>query len=111
MCVVSNIGDYWKNKLPEKHPWTSPWVEDPYKPINPNPNSPNGPLIPLVPQGPTREEFEALKKEMQELKELLKAGQKFDAATNQPHCEHEDKVALIKKMAELVGVDLEDVLK
>lgn len=94
MCVVSNIGDYWREKLPEQHPWTTPWIQ-------PNPG---------VSFSPTREEFEALKRDVEALKKLLEAAKKFDEETNQPHCEHEDKVALIKKVAELVGVDLKGVL-
>lgn len=109
MCAVSNMGDYWKGRLPTTHPWTAPFVEDPYAPLIPPSSGSGGSAGILV--GPTRAEFEALKKEMQELKELLKAAQKFDEATDQPHCEQDEKVALIKKFAEYVGVDLQDVLK
>lgn len=59
----------------------------------------------------SQEEFDKLKKEVQELKELIKAAQKFDAATNQPDCELDAKIDLIKKIAELVGVNLDDVFK
>jgi hypothetical protein len=58
---------------------------------------------------PTRAEFDELKREIQELKKLLKAAKMYDTVTGQPDCELEDKVALVKKLAELVGVDLEDV--
>lgn len=95
MCTVSNVGDYWNKQWPDRHPWVDPYIQPGPIPLN---------------IGPTREEFEALKKEMEALKELLKAAKKFDEETNQPHCEHEDKVAIIKKMAEIVGVDLKDVL-
>lgn len=61
--------------------------------------------------GPSREEFDRLKKEVEELKLLLKAAQKFDEATGQPHCEQDEKIAFIKKIAEFVGVDLKDVFK
>lgn len=56
------------------------------------------------------EEFEALRREVQELKELLKAAKKFDQATGQPDCEMDEKIAFIKQVAEFVGVDLQDVL-
>lgn len=101
MCVVSNIGDYFKDNIPKRHPWVTPYTNPQWIPSQ---------TIPVSP-GPTKEEFEALKKEVEALKELLKAAQIFDEKTDQPHCEHEDKIALIKKIAELVGVDLEDVLK
>ena len=59
----------------------------------------------------TRHEFDALKKEVEELKLLLAAAKKYDEATGQPECEHKDKVAFLKSVAEFVGVDLADVLK
>lgn len=95
MCVVSNIGDYWKEKLPEKHPWTEPLI----------------PSWPVVLPQVSREEFDALKKEMEELKKLLIAGKEFDEKTGQPDCELEEKIKLIKKFAEFVGVDMKDVFK
>ena len=97
MCVVSMVSDYWKdNNLPKYPNW------------NPGGISSAG-LYP--PPQVTREEFEALRKDVLELKELLKAAKKFDDATNQHDCEKEEKVELIKKIAEAVGVDLEDLLK
>lgn len=58
MCVVSAIGDNWRDRLPETYPW-----------INPNPQP------------------------------------------GQPDCEMDDKVNLIKRVAELVGVDIKDIFK
>ena len=58
----------------------------------------------------SREEFEALKKEVEMLKELLIAAKEYDKKTNQPSCHKEEKVEIIRKVAELVGVDLKDVL-
>lgn len=56
-----------------------------------------------------RWEFDALKRDVEELKTLLIAAKKFDETTGQPECEVEDKVALIKKVASLVGISMEDV--
>jgi hypothetical protein len=98
MCVVSYVGDYWKKKLPEKHPWAVPY------PVDPVPYWPNN-------LNPTREEFKALKKEIEELKKLLISAKKFDENTGQPDCEMDEKVELIKKFAEYVGVDMKDVFK
>lgn len=95
MCVVSSIGDYWKNNLPDKYPWVEPYVG----------GAGTYNYIPV-----SREEFDALKKDVEELKKLLQAAKEYDEKTGQPHCEHEDKIALIKKIAELVGVDMKDVL-
>ena len=57
----------------------------------------------------SREEFDALKKEMEELKKLLKAAKEYDEKTGQPDCHMDEKVELIKKIAELVGVDLKGI--
>ena len=98
MCVVSNIGDNYRDNFQPR------WPNVPIQPtIYPNQT------IPLLPV--SREEFEALKKEVEELKVLLKAAKKFDEQTNQPDCHMDDKVDFIKKLAEFVGVDLEDIFK
>jgi hypothetical protein len=91
MCTVSYIGDDFNRRLPQHYPDYTKWV------------------LPAPTSAPTRREFEALKKEMQELKELLKAAKRYDEQTGQPDCEQEDKIALLKRLAELVGVDLSEV--
>lgn len=88
MCVMSAIGDYWQHELPQKTYWPS--VSNPEIPIS-------------------RAEFDALKRDVEELKKLLLAAKKYDEATGQPDCETDAKVALIRKVAELVGVSMEDV--
>lgn len=99
MCTVSMVGDYWKDIYPEKYPWIKEY--------------PGSGLVPTItyPDGPTKEEFAALKKEVEELKILLLAAKRFDTATNQHDCHMDEKVALIKKIAEIVGVSMEDVFK
>ena len=62
-------------------------------------------------KGPTRAEFDALKAELESLKKLLAAAKKYDEETGQPECETEEKVALLKKLAQLVGVDLSSVFE
>lgn len=89
MCAVSMVLDHYQDK------WNDPlrhWV------FNPSPFE------------VSREEFEALKKEVLEMKELLKRAKKYDADNNQPDCEIDEKVALVRKVAELVGVDLDDII-
>ena len=111
MCAVSNIGDGWQNTFPGKHKW---WELEGPPPL-PGKPLPLSPLEPLKPfqvrpvRTPTQEEFDDLKKEMQELKELIKAAKKFDENTNQKDCEMEEKIALIKKVANAVGVNFDDV--
>lgn len=98
MCVVSNIGDQWGRDFPER------W--------------PNVPVVPTTGTGTTvtinnpeitKEDFEALRKEVQELKKLLLAAKAYDEATGQPDCEMDEKVELIRRVAELVGVDVDEV--
>ncbi len=93
MCAVSVVGDnfgdrYWRDRFPQTFPQQTPF-----------------PQIPEV----SKSEFEALKKEVAALKELLKAAKKFDKDSGQPDCEAGDKVAILKKVAELVGVNLKDI--
>jgi hypothetical protein len=104
MCVVSNIGDQWRDAFPERYPW--------YPPYTPLPGIPNpyAPPVIIIP-GPTKEEFDALKKEVEALKELLKAAKKFDEETGQKNCEMDEKIDFIKKIAEFVGVDINEVFK
>lgn len=57
-------------------------------------------------------EFEALKKEVLEMKELLLRAKKYDEKNNDPNCEQEQKVELLKKIADIVdivGVSLDEV--
>lgn len=96
MCMVSNIGDVYGRK------WQPPFE------IPPNPYQP--PFTITVTEV-TRAEFDALRKEVLALKELLEAAKRFDEATGQPDCEMGEKIAIIRKVAEAVGVNLDDVLK
>ncbi len=110
MCTVSNIGDGYRDNFPPRWPnivWPAQPTGVPY------PSQPGIPGQPFVinTSEVTREEFNALKKEVEELKQLLKAAKKFDEETGQPDCHMDDKVEFIKKLAEYVGVDLEDIFK
>lgn len=101
--MVSNIGDQFGSDFPQK------WPNVPTTPI---PNMPSVPWPPVY-QNPfefvSRNEFEALKREMEELKKLLLAAKAYDKATGQPDCEMGEKVKMIRQIAQLVGVDLNDV--
>lgn len=112
MCVVSMIGDHYGDKF--NHPdWqrilqpaTLPGVpSDVFRTPGSLPNQTKS----LVPVDKT--EFEALRKEVLEMKELLKKAVEYDKRNNEPHCELEEKVALLKKVAEVFGVDLSEVFK
>lgn len=98
MCAVSNSMDGFRDNFFPKSPWANP---------------PSNPLVwplPATPNGPSRREFDALKNELEALKDLLRAAKIYDEKTNQPDCEMAEKVDWLKKMAEYLGVDLEDVL-
>jgi phytoene/squalene synthetase len=95
MCVVSALGDEWGKGFPDR------W---PNVPSTSNPN-----VTYTFPTAISREEFDALKAEVEHLKELLKAAKIFDEATGQPDCEMDEKIELIRRVAELVGVDMDEV--
>lgn len=57
-----------------------------------------------------RKEFDELKRDVQELKELLKRAKVYDEKTNQPDCEMQSKIDILRKVAALVGVNLDDVI-
>lgn len=104
MCTVSMIGDHYNDK------WTRRWTElYPYetrlvqRPITPDD------ISHMLEKKITRKEFEELKKEVREMKELLIRAKIYDESNGEPNCEMEAKVALLKKVAELVGVDLKDI--
>lgn len=100
MCVASMVSTDWINRT--QPTWPSLPSMPTYPPIV-------GGVYTIPTDGPTRAEFDALKKEMEELKQLLLAAKKYDEATGQPDCEMEDKVKIIKDLAKMVGVDFEQV--
>jgi len=92
MCVVSMIGDHYNEK---------------WEPLTWSPKT----TWTFTTTGPTQQEFDDLKKEVLEMKELLKKAKIYDEENGEPDCEVEEKFDLIRKIAKLVDVDLEDVLK
>lgn len=101
MCVVSMIGDHYRDK----------WA-----PILPGPASPMVPFAPISPfrgliePEVSRQEFDDLKKEVLEMKALLKRAIKYDKDNHQAGCEIDDKMGFLRKVAAIVGVSLDDVL-
>jgi hypothetical protein len=91
MCVVSMIGDHYNDK------WNPP-----YQPSV---------TYTWTTVGPTQEEFDNLKKEVIEMKELLKKAKIYDEKSNEPDCEMEEKMNFLREVAKLVDVDLDEVFK
>lgn len=92
MCAVSNIGDTWGRDFETRYPeWTKPYRDTvtfpPYE----------------------HSDIEKLRREVEELKKLLRAAAEFDRATGQPDCQMDDKVALIRAVAAALGVDMSGV--
>lgn len=105
MCVVSMVGDHYNDKYKLPDYWRD------HFPSIPSPTTQPQQQIPLDFDKVSRQEFEALKKEVEEMKKLLERAAEYDRRNNEPHCEMEDKVALLKRVAEMVGVDLKDVFE
>jgi hypothetical protein len=97
------VGDYWKEQFPQKYPGVKEWII-PTSPVPTTLQDPNTIKIAAL-----EKELAALKKDMEEFKKLLIAAKLYDDATDQHECEMDEKVELIKKVAELVGVDLKEV--
>ena len=91
MCVYSMVADHYRDKW-ERRDWFPPY-EWPQR-------------FPQI----EREEIEKLKREVEEMRELLKRAKKYDAENGEPDCAMDEKIELIKKIAKLVGVDLGDAL-
>ena len=91
MCSVSMVADaYRHNVFPNMFPNVSPINNGIYSPIS-------------------RPEFEELKTTVLQMKKDLEEARKQYIADGNPDCEQEDKVAIIKQIAKMVGVDLGDV--
>ena len=99
------IGDHYRDKWQNPAiPYTNPYQSYPL----PIPN--NIPGITQYIQGVSQLEFDALKGDVLEMRELLKRALDYDTKNGEPHCETDDKVALLKAVAKAVGVDLSEVV-
>jgi len=91
MCVVSMIGDQFRGRWEPHYPDWQAWTV-------------TGQTIALP---VTREEFDALKREVEILRDLLKAAKEYDAKNNEPACETDEKMNMLRAIAKAVGVDLD----
>jgi hypothetical protein len=89
MCTVSMVTDHFKDNFIQRWPGLQQGI----------------PLGPPV----SRLEFEALKAEIEDMKKLLIRAKDYDERNGEPDCEMDEKVAIVKRVAELVGVNLDEV--
>jgi hypothetical protein len=114
MCVVSMIGDHYHDKWKDfdweqwrqNPPWIIPGTSPYTNPINPIPQQFPFEEKPTV----SRWEYEQLRKEVEEMKQLLIKALDYDKKNNEPDCQIDDKLATLRKIAELVGINLDDIL-
>lgn len=95
MCTVSMVGDHYRDHWPIKWP-----------PVFPPNQTQTWPDM----TGVTREEFDALLRDVEEMKELLERAKKYDEDNHEPDCEVDEKMAILKKVADAFGVDISDVI-
>ena len=88
MCVVSMVGDHYRDLVPRR-----PW----YDPVR------------IIRDSTTEKEIAEIKKELEEVKELLKKAKKYDEDNNEPECEIDEKVELLKRLSDKLDVDLSEV--
>jgi len=99
MCVVSMIGEHYGDKLRREWPQ--------FFPVQPSPVFQQYVAPPTV----SRQEFDELKRQVDEMVSLLKRAKLYDEQHGEPECEIEEKMAVLRTVARLVGVDLDTALK
>ncbi len=107
MCTYSAIADNFRRTAPERHPWIPPVIINPHDVTKRDVENNN--FVYTEPLA-TKQDIADLRKEMLALKDILKAALKFDEETGQKDCEQEDKIRMIRELAEMVGVDMEDCM-
>ena len=99
MCTVSMVVDGYREQFPDRWPYLIKRpAEQEWNPSN------------LDLGYASKAALEALRQEVLELKQLILAAQRFDEHTGQPDCQTEEKLDLLRALADQLGVDLSDVL-
>lgn len=113
MCVVSAVGDHygheWKKFGDPANP-TLDWLKRLRDPMSPDPNywQPHlGNIEPPI----TKEEHSALVQQVKDMKALLKIAVDYDRRNNEPGCEIEEKIELLRSVASAFGIDIDEILK
>lgn len=103
MCVVSLIAKHYEDEFEKK----------PYKPWELNPPTPAWPPVQYAVKEPSnaelKKQIDELRIQILEMKQFLKEAIEYDKLYKQPGCENDLKIAFLKKVAESVGMTLEDI--
>jgi predicted RNase H-like HicB family nuclease len=107
MCSVSFIGDHYGKKWGE---YIQPLQPTTYQfPVaHPSQAEFDELKARVEAQGITIDE---LRRDLENAVELLKRAKAYDDATGQPDCEKDERVAVVKQVARIMGVDLGEVFK
>jgi hypothetical protein len=99
MCAVSMVGDHYRDWIPKRYPDVFPiWPQ----------SSEQWPVA--LPPEISRKEFDDLKKTVEEMRDFLKRAKEYDERNNEPECEVEEKMELLRRVADLVGINLDDII-
>ncbi len=105
MCAVSMIGDHYADKW-GKNPW---WPGPPVTPTAPIVPWPGNPPAKPPHRNPfdifKTEEIAILRKEVEELKRLLRRARQYDRDNDQPGCEIEEKMKKLAQVAKIAGYE------
>jgi hypothetical protein len=112
MCVVSMVGDDFSKRIREDEYWKK-FITPPHSSPLTAPSQPyqQQPGFSINLGFATAEEVAVLRREVEQLKQLLKRAIKYDEDNNEPHCEIDEKVQAIKVIAKALGVDMNDIFK
>lgn len=103
MCVVSFVGGHYEDEF-KKKPY-KPWEINP----SPTPRLPNQTVIKDPSNVELKKQIDELRKQVEEMKRFLAEAIEYDKLYKQPGCENDLKIAFLKKVAESVGMTLEDI--
>ena len=103
MCVVSMVLDHYNNEWNRRGYIYGPTT------INPFDSLESEGWSKIVEEAKRSQEIEQLKNEVAELKKWVKEAKEYDKRTNQPNCESQEKLQLLKAIAKALNIDITDL--
>ena|SRR5258708_4876608 len=102
MCATSMITDHTTTIIPNRYPelFAQPGIVGPQVYFDQTP----------VRLASIESQLITLRNELLELKKLIQAAQAYDRATGQEECESEEKIDKLRKICDVAGIDLSDIL-